>query len=98
GQLGVGRVGDVGVIGLALGHGAQVLEAAVGVRLVQVLGVVQVSGRVADVDADAHAQQVVDGRHTARVPAGQVVVDGDQVDALARERAEVKGEAGDQRL
>ena len=49
-------------------------------------------------DADPHAQEAVEAAHPLRVAAGQVVVDGDDVDALAGERVEVGGQGGDQRL
>ena len=51
-----------------------------------------------DVDADAQAQEVVDRRHPACVTARKVVVDGDQVDALAGEGVQVERQAGDQGL
>src|SRR5581483_3230695 len=98
GELRVGRVRDVGLVRLALAHGAQVLEARIGVCLVDVLGVVQVRGRVAHVHADAEPEQVVDGPHPARVTAGQVVVDRDEVRALPRQCVQVQREARDQRL
>ncbi len=41
---------------------------------------------------------MIDGSHPAGVAARQVVVHGDQVDALAGERVEVEGQAGHQRL
>ena len=43
-------------------------------------------------------EEVVDGRVPAGVAAGQVVVDGDQVGALAQQRVEVEGEGGHQGL
>ena len=49
-------------------------------------------------DADGHAEEAVDLAHPLRVAAGQVVVDGDDVDALAFERIEVGGQRRDQRL
>ena len=58
------------------------------------LGVVQV---VLD-DADGHAEEAVDAAHPLRVAAGQVVVDGDDVDALAVERVEVGRQGRDERL
>ena len=81
---------------------AQVVEAelvvgAVGdVRAVGdlALGVVQL---VLD-DADRHAEEAVDPAHPLGVAAGQVVVDGDDVDALAGERVEIGGQRGDERL
>ena len=49
-------------------------------------------------DADRHAEEAVDAAHPLRVAAGQVVVDGDDVDALAFERVQVGGQRGDERL
>ena len=49
-------------------------------------------------DADAHAEEAVEAAHPLGVAAGQVVVDGDDVDALAFERIEVGGQRGDERL
>ena len=49
-------------------------------------------------DADGHPEEAVDAAHPLRVAAGQVVVHGDDVDALAFERVEVGGQRGDQRL
>ena len=49
-------------------------------------------------DADGHAEEAVDPAHPLRVAAGEVVVDGDDVDALAVEGVEVGGQRGDQRL
>ncbi len=97
-QLGVGRVCDVGVVRLFLGRWPQVLQAAVGVGLVDELRVVNEGAGCADVDAHAHAQQVIDRSHPAGVTPGEVVVDRDQVDALAGQRVQVQGQAGDQRL
>src|SRR5712692_11080349 len=74
------------------------LQTAVRVRLVEKLGVVDECAGGADVNAHAHAQQVVDRTHPARVTAGEVVVDRDKVDALSRERVQVQGQAGDQRF
>ncbi len=62
-ELGVGPVGDVGGVGLALGRG------------------------VVDVRADpAHGEpeEAVELTHPLGVPGGQVVVDGDHVDARCR--------------
>ena len=45
-----------------------------------------------------HAEEAVEAAHPLRVAAGQVVVDGDDVDALAVERVEVGRQGRDQRL
>ena len=49
-------------------------------------------------DADGQAEEAVDPAHPLGVAAGQVVVDGDDVDALAGERVEVDRQRGDERL
>ena len=49
-------------------------------------------------DADRHAEEAVDPAHPLRVAAGEVVVHGDDVDALAVQRVEVGGQRGDERL
>ena len=49
-------------------------------------------------DADRQAQEAVEPSHPLRVAAGQVVVHGHDVDALAGERIQVGGQRGDQRL
>jgi hypothetical protein len=49
-------------------------------------------------DADAEAEELVDAPHPFGVAAGEVVVDGDDMHALAGERVEIAGERGDQRL
>ena len=69
-ELGVGAVGDVGVVGLDL-----------------VLGLLHVLQH-----APGEPEQVVDRAHPLGVAAGEVVVDGDDVDALAGERVEADGE------
>ncbi len=51
-----------------------------------------------DDHAIRQAQEVVDLTHPVGVAAGQIVVDGDDVDALALERVEVGGQGGDQGL
>ena len=49
-------------------------------------------------DADRHPEEAVDAAHPLRVAAGQVVVDRDDVDALALERVEVGRQRRDERL
>jgi HAE1 family hydrophobic/amphiphilic exporter-1 len=81
---------------------AQVVEAEFVVRAVGdvaavrdlPLGVVQL---VLD-DADRHAQEPVESAHPLRVAAGQVVVDGHDVDALAFERIQEGGQRRDECL
>jgi hypothetical protein len=48
--------------------------------------------------ADGQAQVRVDRPHPLHVAAGEVVVDGNYVNALALNRVEIRGERGDQRL
>ena len=81
---------------------AQVVEAEL---VVGAVGDVAGVGRLAlgivhavDDDADGHAQELVDLPHPFGVALGEVVVDGDDVDALAGERVQVNGEGGDQGL
>ena len=47
---------------------------------------------------DAHAEEVIDRAHPLWVTPGQVVVDGDDMHALAGQRVEIDGKRGDQRL
>ncbi len=57
--------------------------------------------RVAEIvhdDADGQPEELVDGAHPRRVASGQIVVDGDDVDAVAGQRVEINGQGGDQRL
>ena len=49
-------------------------------------------------DADGQPEEIIDLAHPGGVAAGEVVVDGDDVDALARERVEIDRERCDQRL
>ena len=49
-------------------------------------------------DADRHAEEAVDASHPLRVAAREVVVDGDDVDALAFERVQIGGKRGDERF
>ena len=49
-------------------------------------------------DADAHAKEAVEAPHPFRVAPRQVVVDGDDVDALALEGVQVGRQSSDQRL
>ena len=51
-----------------------------------------------DDTAHGEAQEAVDLAHPLGVALGQIVVDRDDVDALAGERVEVRGEGGHQRL
>ena len=55
-------------------------------------------GEVVDDDADAEAEEAVDFAHPFGVALGEVVVDGDDVDAVAGEGVEIAGEGGDEGL
>ncbi len=82
---------------------AQVVEAELVVRPVGDVRRVasRFSSRVVDLredDTDLEPEELVDLAHPARVALGEVVVRGDQVDALARECVEVGRQRGDQRL
>jgi len=48
--------------------------------------------------ANLHIQSLVNGRHPARVAAGQVIVDRDQVHAAPGERVEIQRQGGHQRF
>ena len=81
---------------------AQVVEAELGVGAVGDVGVVLraplLGGHVGLDDADLEAEEAVDLAHPLGVALGQVVVDGDEVRALAGERVEVHRHGGDERL
>ena len=74
---------------------AQVVEAELGVGPVGDVGGVHLAplrrGHLRLDHADRDAEQVVDRLHPQRVAAGEVVVDGDQVDAVAGERVQEHG-------
>ena len=81
---------------------AQVIEAELGVRAV---GEVAAVGLFALLEthrvlyqADLQAEELVDLAHPQRVAAGQIIVDGDDVHALAGERVEVDGHGGGEGL
>ena len=101
---------DDGVVVPALDHGAELVLHVVA-QIVEAVLVVGAVGDVAgiglaalvvveavDDDADRHAEELVDLAHPLGVAAGEVVVDGDDVDALAGERVEIDGKRGDERL
>ena len=81
---------------------AQVVEPELVVGAVgDVAGVGDLAFLVVEVvldDADRHPEEAVDTAHPLRVAAGQVVVDRDDVDALALERVEIGRERRDERL
>ncbi len=101
---------DDGVEVLALDHVlqpvlhvvAQIVEA---VFVVGAVGDVAGIGRLAlgiveavNDHAGGEAQEAVDLAHPAAIALGEVVVDGDDMHALAGERVQIDGEGGDQRL
>ena len=57
-----------------------------------------VVGQIGDDHADGEAEEAVDLAHPVGVAAGEIVVDGDDVDALALERVQIDGERRDQGL
>ena len=79
---------------------AQVVEAELVVGAVgdvgSVGGAALVVVEVVDDDADGEAEELVDLAHPLGVALGQVVVDGDDVDAVAGEGVEIAGEGGDE--
>ena len=81
---------------------AQVVEAEFVVGAVGDVGVVRdlLVGVVhlRQVDADGQAEELVDAPHPVGIALRQVVVDGDDVHALAGQRIEVGRQRGDQRL
>ncbi len=91
---------------LVAGHGhvvAEVVEAELVVGAVSDVGAVGQALHLRTVvagqdDADGEAQPPVDLAHPLRVALGQVVVDGDDVDAPAAEAVEVDGQGGHEGL
>ncbi len=81
---------------------AQVIEAELVVGAVGDVGGVSCAallvGEVVHDDADRKPEEAVDLAHPLGVALGEVVVDGDDVDAVAGERIQVAGKRGDQRL
>ena len=81
---------------------AQVVEAELVVGAVGDVGGVGLAallvGEVVDDDADGEAEEAVDLAHPFGVALGEVVVDGDDVDAAAGEGIEIAGERGDEGL
>ncbi len=81
---------------------AQVVEAELVVGPVGDVGVVGLAplgiGQAVLDDADRHAEEAVDLTHPIRVAPGEVVVDRDDVRALAGQGVQIDGQRGDQRL
>ncbi len=81
---------------------AQIVEAelvvgAVGDVAVVLLLALLVVEAVHD-DADGEAEEFVDLAHPFGVALGEIIVDGDDVDAASGQRIEIDGQRGDQRL
>ena len=93
-ELVVRPVRDVGGVRLLAGDRAQVDEPLVGGRVAGL----EDERRVVGDHPQAHAEEVEDRTHPLRVAPGQVVVDGDDVDAAAGERVEHGGERRDEGL
>ena len=53
---------------------------------------------IVDDDADAEAEKLVDAAHPVGVAAGEIIVDGDDMDAVAGERIEIGRKGGDEGL
>ncbi len=81
---------------------AQVVEAELGVRAVRdvagVGGLLVLVGLHVLQHADRHPEPLIDRAHPLGVATGQVVVDGDDVDAVAAQAVERDGERSGQRL
>src|ERR1019366_6315481 len=81
---------------------AEVIEAELVVGAVGDVGVVGVLAllvvEVVDDDTDLEAEELVEAAHPFGVAAGEVVVDGDDVNAFASERVQVARQGGDEGL
>ena len=81
---------------------AKVVKSELGVRAVSDVSLI---GRLLEVElhavlnkADPHAEEAIDAAHPFRVALRKVIVDGNDVHALARDSVEVTGECGDESL
>ena len=79
---------------------AEIVKAELGVRAV---GDVSLIGGLLEVElhavlneADPHTEEAIDAAHPFRVALRKVIVDGNDVHALARDSVEVTGERGDE--
>ena len=81
---------------------AQVIEAELVVRSVRDVGMIGLApcvfGQVGHDDADRQAEETVDLPHPVGIARGEVIVDRDDVDALALDRVEVSRQRRDERL
>ncbi len=97
-ELVVGAVENVGPVRLGALDRSPVVEAIVAVRRgILEGGIVDAAELVAD-HTDADPERVVDRPHPTAAEAREIVVGGDEVDALAGERVEVERQGGDERL
>ena len=90
----VGAVGDVRAIGLRPRAGAEGLQPLVG----GVIGRIEEERGVVLNDADGQSQRMVQLRHPLGIALGEVVVHGDEMDALAFERIQIDRQRRDQGL
>ena len=93
-ELVVRAVGDVGGVGLAAGDRAEVDQPLVARRVAGL----EDERRVVGDHPDADAEEVEDRAHPLRVAPGEVVVDGDDVDAAAGQGVEDRGQRRDEGL
>ena len=81
---------------------AEVVEAELvvgGVGDVRIIsGAALLVGKVGNDHSNGHSKESVDLAHPVCVTAGEIIVDGDDVDALPFERVQIDGERGDERL
>ena len=76
---------------------AQLVIGAVG-DIAAIGGFALLGGQAVEDDAHAHAQKAVELAHFLALELGQVIVDGDDVHALARQRVQIGGHGGGQRF
>ena len=81
---------------------AQIIEAELVIGAVSDVGGIGLAalfiGQIGHDHAHRHAEEIIDLRHPARVARRQIVVDGNDMHALAGQRVEIGGERRDQRL
>ena len=97
----VSAVSNIGLVGFTARHNAQLVLVFMGRCFFQVdqEGVAPVLGSGSHLQhAHTHPQQVVDGGHPARVTAGQVIVDGDQVRATPQQGVQIERQGRNQGL
>ncbi len=81
---------------------AQIVETELVVRAVRNIGCVRgallFGGLPALDDTDGESEEAINGRHPVRIALRQILVDGDDVNALRRQRVQVSRQRGDERL